>query len=147
MNLEEFARRGAAAQRAVDNILAEQFGLIQKRISAPGFSRGQVTECEVSLLVAKDGGEDVIAIVTEVDNNPGASITNAAENVATEIVKKFDLDPKHLIYIEHYRHGRWGGCEYGHGLRSSWDHVTFDWNNGRASHPQWKPLPFSGGSR
>jgi hypothetical protein len=135
MNLEEFVRRGQNAQRAVDNILAEQFTIRQERLPAPGIHRTQVMECAVTLLFAKDGSGDVLAIVTEVDGNPGASVTNAAENIATEIVATFGVDPRHLIYIEHYRTDRYGG-----GLPSTWDVVTFDWSGQGAAHPQWKPL-------
>ena len=34
--------------------------------------------------------------------NEGTSVTNMAEQLATQICQEFDIEPKHLIWIEHY---------------------------------------------
>lgn len=41
-------------------------------------------------------------IVTELPDNPGMSVTNAAEYVADEICERYGIRPEELILIEHY---------------------------------------------
>ena len=43
-----------------------------------------------------------LVIATEAPENEGTSITNMAEQLATLICQEFSIEPKHLIWIEHY---------------------------------------------
>lgn len=45
-------------------------------------------------------------IVTELEENPGTSITNASESLAKQICNEFSIDPNKLILIEHYPNSR-----------------------------------------
>ena len=74
-----------------------------------------------------------LVIVTEISENEGTSITNMAEHLATQICQEFDIDPKNLIWIEHYpQRGEWK--EY----PESYDLVQFNLNaNGVLSDPRW----------
>ena len=53
---------------------------------------------------SKCGAEayDNVVIVTELSDNPGTSVTNAAEAVASEACRRFGIDPNSLVLIEHY---------------------------------------------
>lgn len=53
--------------------------------------------CDVKIA---DDGHTVM--VTELPDNPGTSITNAAENLANEICKRYGISHKDLVWIEHY---------------------------------------------
>jgi hypothetical protein len=44
----------------------------------------------------------IAAIATELTDNPGTSITNAAELLASLVCDQFRIDPDKLIWIEHY---------------------------------------------
>lgn len=83
-----------------------------------------------------DGQQVVVA--TELSDNPGMSVTNAAEDIATQLVAQYGLDVDRLVWIEHY----WYPDE-GH----SFDQVRFTWDNGKASQPRWRRLTFEEAER
>jgi len=56
--------------------------------------------CALELLPRPDGR--VVVIATELADNPGTSITNAAEILATEVCRRFRIPPERLVWIEHY---------------------------------------------
>ena len=56
--------------------------------------------CDLELFPISDGRTVVIA--TERDDNPGTSITNVAEHLASYVCDSFGIDPEHLVWIEHY---------------------------------------------
>ncbi len=82
-----------------------------------------------------------VVVATEREDNPGTSVTNAAELLATAVVKTFCLDPDKLVWVEHYAPGRL------HGRREDLDLVTFgtvhvDRANRFVSFadPSWRPM-------
>ena len=56
--------------------------------------------CSLEVLPLSDGRTAVIA--TEVADNPGTSVTNAFELLATDVCARFTIDPRRLVWIEHY---------------------------------------------
>lgn len=87
-----------------------------------------------------DPDRPTVVIVTELESNPGTSITNAAEILAAQVVRDHDLDSDTLIWVEHYPdrafvRGR-------PGLEERFDLVTFQ--RARPDHfqkPEWQPIP------
>ena len=77
-------------------------------------------------------------IATELATNPGMSITNAAEVLASKIAKQFHLNPKTTRFIEHYGQESYD-YEEGRKRADTYDEVTFTWNGTGATHPVWKP--------
>lgn len=78
-----------------------------------------------------------LVVVTERADNPGMSITNAAEIVATEIVsaaRDLGVDATKWLYVEHYPVSEYHDDD-------TYDIVEFTWINGRASRPTWRHLP------
>jgi len=61
---------------------------------------GRIGVCAIEAIKLPESGIAVIA--TELKDNPGMSITNAAEYVATAVCKRLRLDPHYLVWIEHY---------------------------------------------
>ena len=43
----------------------------------------------------------VVVVATEVEDNPGASITNAAEKCASQVCEHFEIHPSRLVWVEH----------------------------------------------
>lgn len=43
-----------------------------------------------------------VVIVDELPDNPGMSVTNYAENLATEIARQYGIEPGRLVWIEYY---------------------------------------------
>ncbi|GAB3715788.1 hypothetical protein GCM10027592_56500 [Spirosoma flavus] len=77
-----------------------------------------------------------IQLVVVSETGEGMSVTNAAETIATEVVKRFGLDPKRMLFVEHYSEEQ-RPMPYG----ESYDLVTFTWDKYGARNPEWRHLP------
>ena len=87
--------------------------------------------CHLEILSLEDGRTVVIA--TELEGNPGTSITNSAEHLASMVCDRFEIHPQKLVWIEHY--GYPGGSA---GLRErTFDLVTFSRRKAESIH--WSP--------
>ena len=77
-----------------------------------------------------------VIVLSELAENLGVSVTNAAAALATEIARIYQLDPDTTFWIEHY-----GAFSYKDGdCDETFDLVTFTWRNRTASNVQWKRL-------
>lgn len=65
----------------------------------PGF-QGCRSVCDLELIPLSDGR--TVAIVTERVDNPGTSVTNIAEHLASWVCHQFHIDPDRLVWLEHY---------------------------------------------
>jgi hypothetical protein len=61
---------------------------------------GRRGECRIEVIPASR--DRTVVIATELQDNPGMSITNAAEYVATAACRELRIDPATLVWIEHY---------------------------------------------
>lgn len=59
----------------------------------------------------------------------GTSVTNASEQLATEIVQKYNIKPEVCKFYETYNY---------HGNRT-FDEIIYKWENSIASNPEWMP--------
>ena len=50
----------------------------------------------------KRGDGKYVFIATELPDNPGTSVTNYAEHLATAMRRQYGLKPQEMIWIEHY---------------------------------------------
>ena len=97
--------------------------ILLERFEYEGF-QGCRCFCDLELLFLSCGR--VVAIATEREDNPGTSITNVVEGLASLVCDRFGIDPGNLVWIEHY--GYPGASE---GTRErTFDLVTF----ARSSH-------------
>lgn len=98
-----------------------------------------VTICHLEVLKQ---GDTALVVATELHSNPGMSITNSSEKLATEVVNHFKLDPAKTTFVEHYN----DEISYGSSVwyrRNNPDHystVTYTWENGVAKRPQWTSI-------
>lgn len=74
--------------------------------------------------------EDMRHVIYFEDLNHGTSVTNASEQLASEIVQLLNLSPEDCRFFETY-----DGIEF--------DEISYDWDLKRgkwsASNPEWKP--------
>lgn len=79
---------------------------------------------------------DNVVIATELSDNPGTSITNMAEVLATRVCADHLIAPELLIWVEHYPHLMQSRPE------EYWDLVTFGSLSplGVFSGPTWKRI-------
>jgi len=80
------------------------------------------SSCKVH--IKKEG--DITFIGFE-DIGDGTSVTNASEDIATEIVAKEGLDPEKCRFFEFYP-------EFGGEV----DEISYTWKSGKAISPKWK---------
>ena len=93
--------------------------------------------CQVEIF---DHGDRIVFVIHEIGQ--GVSVTNAAENIQTELVKNpkiLELIP-HLtrdksMFIEHYPKQP--------SLNDTWDRVICDWDGEKKEfmNPTWQPVP------
>lgn len=94
-----------------------------------GFGRVP-SKCRV--MAFSDDGETFICFQ---DLGDGTSVTNASEQIATEVVDLLDLQPSSCRFFETY-------SQYDN---DSFDEIIYQWSltHGKweAKHPDWKPAP------
>lgn len=91
----------------------------------------------------------IIVVLHELACNRGTSITNAADMVATDVLRGlvengWVNDPENITWIEHYQgnyqmalHMPTGSC-----VADTWDIVEFDWDVKQNKYrlPRWRPF-------
>jgi hypothetical protein len=109
--------------------------------------------CSLEILRLADGRTAVIA--TELQDNPGTSITNIAEHLASVVCDRFEIEREKLVWIEHYGYA---GTVIDSRERT-YDRVSFrlrkpdairwfpsvlrckpDWWPGNFEEPEWRPM-------
>ena len=77
-----------------------------------------------------------VIVLSELAENLGVSVTNAAAALATEIARIYDLETVTTFWVEHY-----GAFSYtASGGDETFDLVTFTWRNRTASNAEWQRL-------
>jgi len=74
-----------------------------------------------------------LVIATELPDNPGMSITNAAEEIATQVCETYEIYPQFLTWIEHYLHED-------SRLEETYDLVRFTWDQDHFIKPCWQRM-------
>jgi hypothetical protein len=69
------------------------------RYNYKGF-RGCDSSCDIEVHRRSDGKH--VFVATELPDNPGVSVTNCAEHLATAMREEYRLKPEDVIWIEHY---------------------------------------------
>jgi len=92
-------------------------------------------KCGIDIEKKKD---HCVVMLTELDDNTGTSITNAYEQLATEIYNaklKSEYTPQQILWVEHYPdRGHSGGSPM---FEESFAEVTMRWDGHKFSTPQW----------
>src|SRR4051812_45083933 len=102
----------------------------------PYQSMRQRATCQLQVL---KGERHTLVIATERNDNPGMSITNGAEELATQVVTDFSLDPLRTRFIEHYTPYSYEQKKNPHDTET-YDEVIFTWQDKIASSPTWRRL-------
>jgi len=62
---------------------------------------GHPAHCRIRIYLPEDMRDTPVVICSELPNNPGGSITDSAEVIATEVIRANEL-PTPLVWIEHW---------------------------------------------
>lgn len=107
------------------------------RYDYPGYHSSQA-HCRLRIY-GGDPDRPAVVLATEAEDNPGTSITNAAESLATKVCRDSGLDPDTILWVEQYRdRAYFGGRPQ---FKERFDLVSFDRApDGSFRHPEWRPL-------
>lgn len=94
--------------------------------------------CDVRI---EHGTAGIMVTVTERPTNPGTSITNAIETIATQIARTMpSANMPDVRFVEHYPGARWDQ-DHLRCRAETFDLVEFTWSESReASAPRWRHL-------
>jgi len=101
---------------------------------------GCKSKCHIRVF-SPDEGEDApyLVIATELEDNPGTSVTNVAEHLAYAVWRYLECPSQGLTWVEHYCDRAFIGSKAT--MKETWDLVTFKKDaRGRFIHPQWRPV-------
>lgn len=82
--------------------------------------------CRVRLYLPEDLGASLdapVVLCSELPENPGTSVTNAAEHLAAEVIAAHGLEKRPPIWVEHYPRSE---AERQAGLKETFDLVIFE---------------------
>lgn len=86
-------------------------------------------ESHCRLRIFRPHPEAIVVVVSDQGGDTGTSITNCASQLATRVVKEFELDLARLTWIEHIPTSE-----------AEFSLVQFDWQGNTARHPRWSYL-------
>lgn len=103
--------------------------------------------CRERIYLSDADGDAPVVLLTELSDNPGQSVTNAAETIARQVITTHCFDEPEPVFIEHYEDGGRGSSTDSHTfdlvrfktytlIESSGNHAPA-WSIGT---PTWKPL-------
>jgi hypothetical protein len=84
-------------------------------------------------LEIKRHDEKITVVLTELDDNPGTSVTNMIEHLATMVYHQFlkGIPVENITWIEHYPKTSFG---------ETFDRVFLHWNGEIFSNPKWERI-------
>ena len=80
----------------------------------------------------------IIVIITDVPESK-MSIKSCSSHIATKLTEKFNIDPTRMLFIEYYPPVTYGDKGQYH-IAEKYEVVEFQWHEGRAISPKWRPL-------
>lgn len=80
--------------------------------------------------------ESWVVIMTEPVDNPGRSVTNGVEELATLLRQEYNLEIPHTKWVEHYERDGFD-LETGEPSEDSFDWVGLTWDGLRARNATW----------
>lgn len=99
----------------------------------PGQDSG-IWQVKCHLQIFQSGPHQQTVMLTDMGFEFGWFIPYVTAELATQIVREFDLDPAKLLWIEHYtpRLRRLTSADF--------SQLTFDWHNKQATNPRWSAI-------
>lgn len=103
--------------------------------------------CRVRIFLPEEERDAPVVVCTEPKDNPGMSITNAAEQLAAEVIAAHPMLETPFVWVEHYEDGARGTPQDRH----TFDLVEFahyepretlragEWRK-EIGEPTWKPI-------
>lgn len=94
--------------------------------------RQKITHLKRFVVVASDLPDAKMAF-------KNVSVRSCNSHIATQVVKKFRIDPNRMIFVEYYPESTYGDRKQFH-IPAKFFAVDFIWHGNKALHPKWRPL-------
>jgi hypothetical protein len=96
--------------------------------------------CNLEIYIKPDIqiGPKALVLIIDNPNNPGTSVTNASEIIASVVYQKY-LQPKGITPSDIYWAEQCGNPEHNH-PKDEWDAITYDWQGIIPVKPHWKSV-------
>jgi hypothetical protein len=80
----------------------------------------------------------IIVVISDLPEG-SVSIRSCTSHIATNVIREFNLNPQRILFIEYYPQSTYGP---GKNLKipERIEAVEFNWIDGNALKPQWRPL-------
>lgn len=97
--------------------------------------------CDLEIYVKKDIqlGPKALVLMTDNPGNPGTSVTNASEIIASIVYQKY-LQPLGIAPEDIYWAEQCSDPEHNHS-KDDWDAISYDWKGTVPVKPHWKSVP------
>lgn len=80
----------------------------------------------------------VIVVSKDIEGEP-VSIRSCSGHIATMVTRQFGIDPRRMLWVEYYAASEYGVGKV-HTIPERFDVVEFNWHDGKAIQPRWRPL-------
>lgn len=92
--------------------------------------------CGVSIFQAAP--DMAVVVLTEFQRNPGMSVTNAVDVIATKVRRAFlgGVSPENIIWVERYE----AGTRVGETAGETFDFVSMNWTGEAFAGPHWRAV-------
>ena len=85
----------------------------------------------------------MVVVVTDLPDHDThmkkVSVRSCTSHIATCVSRDFNIDPHRMVYLEYYPASTYGDQNQ-HRIAAKLDVVDFEWHDGKALHPKWRPL-------
>ncbi len=83
--------------------------------------------------------KSVIVVVSDIGGQK-MSVRSCGGHIATMVVKRFDIDPNRMVWIEYYPASEYGKEDKVNIVPERYDIAEFTWDEGKAFQPVWRLL-------
>jgi hypothetical protein len=80
-----------------------------------------------------------VGVIQEIDPGNPVSLRSVTSHVATMVVRRFNIDPRRLLWVEYVPERIYGG-QARRTVPEKLDQVELNWVEGKAMIPGWRPL-------
>ncbi len=105
----------------------------------------QPAQLRVQIWQDEDDGHAIV-LISQTNDNPGASVTNTAEHMATLIINRYDLRHHATTWIEHYPTEYHKASPTKLFMQETFDTIQFSWHfdyhvgKWIARNPEWQRI-------
>ena len=80
-----------------------------------------------------------IVVISKDIGKESVSIRSCSGHIATQVTHQFKIDHRRMLWVEYYAASQYGIGKV-HRIPERFDVVEFQWHEGKAIEPRWRPI-------